>query len=77
MCCGAGGARFWMEETIGTRINVLRVEQALERKPRTIATACPYCATMINDGIAQLGHGESLESRDIAELVADALPGKA
>ena len=74
MCCGAGGARFWMEETLGTRINVLRVEQALERNPAVIATACPYCATMISDGIAQLGHSERLACRDIAELVADALP---
>jgi Fe-S oxidoreductase len=74
MCCGAGGARFWMEETIGTRINVLRVEQAVERDPKVIATACPYCATMINDGIAQLGRTETLQAKDIAELVAEALP---
>jgi Fe-S oxidoreductase len=73
MCCGAGGARFWMEETIGTRINVLRVEQALEREPRVIATACPYCATMIADGIAQKGCAERLVTKDIAELVAEAL----
>jgi Fe-S oxidoreductase len=73
MCCGAGGGRFWMEETIGTRINVLRVEQALEHDPRVVATACPYCATMLNDGIAQKGRAEGLVAKDIAELVADAL----
>jgi len=77
MCCGAGGGRFWMEETIGTRINVLRVEQALDQQPRVIATACPYCATMINDGIAQLGQTDAVKCRDIAELVADALPATA
>jgi Fe-S oxidoreductase len=77
MCCGAGGARFWMEETIGTRINVLRVEQALERDPKVIATACPYCATMMSDGIAQKGRAESLVAKDIAELVAEALPATA
>ena len=55
MCCGAGGARMWMEETIGTRINVLRVEQALPQAPQVIATACPYCAVMIGDGVDGAG----------------------
>jgi heterodisulfide reductase subunit D len=53
---------------------VLRVEQALERDPKVIATACPYCATMVSDGIAQKGRAESLVAKDIAELVAEALP---
>lgn len=74
MCCGAGGARFWMEEHIGKRINVARVEQALPHSPRLIATACPYCATMIKDGLAQLGRESEIQNKDIAELVADALP---
>ena len=74
MCCGAGGARFWMEETIGTRINVLRVQQALPQQPKVIATACPYCTTMLRDGLAESGHAEAIACRDIAELVADALP---
>jgi len=73
MCCGAGGGRMWMEEHIGTRINVLRAEQALERSPRTIATACPYCAIMLRDGVAQLGRGDDIPTKDIAELVADAI----
>jgi Fe-S oxidoreductase len=77
MCCGAGGARFWMEETLGTRINVLRVEQALVRDPKVIATACPYCATMMIDGIAQTGRSESVVTKDIAELVAESLPALA
>ena len=55
MCCGAGGGRMWIDETIGTRINVARVEQALERSPATIATACPYCAVMMADGLARSG----------------------
>jgi Fe-S oxidoreductase len=73
MCCGAGGGRMWMEEHTGKRINVLRAEQALERVPRAIATACPYCAIMLRDGVAQLGRGEEIPTRDIAELVAEAL----
>ena len=71
MCCGAGGGRMWLEETIGTRINVLRAEQALTRQPAAVATACPYCAVMLGDGLAQ--KDERVVTRDIAELVAEAL----
>jgi Fe-S oxidoreductase len=71
MCCGAGGGRMWMEETIGKRINILRVEQALEQQPQTIATACPYCAVMVSDGLGALN--STVASKDIAELVAEAL----
>ncbi|MCC7327693.1 MAG: (Fe-S)-binding protein [Burkholderiales bacterium] len=73
MCCGAGGGRMWLEETIGRRINVLRVEQALPLSPTTIATACPYCAVMIADGISALDRVGAIETRDIAELVAMAM----
>jgi Fe-S oxidoreductase len=73
MCCGAGGGRMWMEEKIGKRINVLRVEQALAASPRTIATACPYCAVMVADGLGEVAAAAAVQSRDIAELVADAL----
>jgi Fe-S oxidoreductase len=73
MCCGAGGGRMWMEEHIGTRINVARVERALPLAPKTIATACPYCAVMVSDGLAAVGQGETIETRDLAELVAAAL----
>ncbi len=72
MCCGAGGGRMWMEEHIGKRINVLRAEQAVEKAPKTIAAACPFCAIMLRDGVAQLGR-EDLPTKDIAELVAEAL----
>jgi Fe-S oxidoreductase len=71
MCCGAGGGRMWLEETIGTRINVLRAQQALEKKPAAVATACPYCAVMIGDGLAQTD--DRVAAKDLAELVADAL----
>jgi Fe-S oxidoreductase len=77
MCCGAGGGRFWMEEHIGKRINVTRVEQALPQDPALIATACPYCTTMIRDATTQLGCDEKLATRDIAELVAEAIEAPA
>ena len=73
MCCGAGGGRMWLEEKIGTRINVLRTEQALAQSPATIATACPYCALMIGDGLKALGQDTHVANLDIAELVAQAL----
>ncbi|MDE2370017.1 MAG: (Fe-S)-binding protein [Burkholderiales bacterium] len=71
MCCGAGGGRMWLEETQGRRMNELRVEQALPLSPSLIATACPYCAVMMADGLAAAG--SQAQARDIAELVADAL----
>ena len=71
MCCGAGGGRMWLEETIGKRINVVRAEQALAKQPTAVATACPYCAVMIGDGLAQ--SDDRVAARDIAELVAEAL----
>ncbi|MEO8754316.1 MAG: (Fe-S)-binding protein [Casimicrobiaceae bacterium] len=73
MCCGAGGGRMWMEEKIGRRINVTRVEQALPHTPSVIATACPYCSVMVGDGIATMGKAESIVTRDLAELVAEAM----
>ena len=73
MCCGAGGGRMWMEETIGERINVKRVDQALEKAPKVIATACPYCTIMISDGVAHYGKEEEIQTKDLAELVAEAL----
>ena len=66
----------WMDERIGRRINVTRVEQALSRSPAIIATACPYCSVMMADGIATVGQEAAIVTRDIVELVADALlPG--
>jgi Fe-S oxidoreductase len=73
MCCGAGGGRMWMEEHIGKRINILRAEQAVARSPRVIATACPYCAVMLTDGVAATERAKDLQTRDVAELVAEAL----
>ena len=73
MCCGAGGGRMWMEETIGRRINIVRAEQALGATPAVVATACPYCAVMLGDGLAALPQGAAVATQDLAELVAAAL----
>lgn len=75
MCCGAGGGRMWLEEKIGQRINVTRVGQALPQAPKVIATACPYCAVMVADGISALDQVDAIDARDVAELVAAAIVG--
>jgi Fe-S oxidoreductase len=73
-CCGAGGARMWMEERIGKRINAERIEEALGTDPDTISTGCPYCLVMLGDAIsAKKSSGEakdSLEVVDVAQLLA-------
>jgi Fe-S oxidoreductase len=71
MCCGAGGARMWMEEREGQRINHRRAEQALALGPDAIATACPFCLVMLRDGTTDLQRTD-VEVRDVAELLADA-----
>ncbi|MGH2428836.1 MAG: heterodisulfide reductase-related iron-sulfur binding cluster [Candidatus Limnocylindria bacterium] len=71
MCCGAGGARMWMEEHEGTRINHKRTEQALALGPDAVATACPFCLIMLRDGTTDLGRTD-VAVRDVAELLADA-----
>jgi Fe-S oxidoreductase len=71
MCCGAGGARMWMEEREGQRINHRRMEQALAVTPDAVATSCPYCLIMLRDGAIDLGR-EDVAIRDVAELLAEA-----
>jgi Fe-S oxidoreductase len=73
MCCGAGGGRMWMEETIGSRINETRLEQALTKEPEVIATGCPYCLIMMEEATGNKGVKEQVAPRDIAELVAESL----
>jgi Fe-S oxidoreductase len=73
-CCGAGGGHLWLEEQkTGQRINEMRTEQALSTQAEVIATACPYCLQMFEDGIQTKGAGESVRAMDIAELVVKAM----
>ncbi len=72
-CCGAGGGRMWMEETIGTSVSGNRAQEAIDTGAKTLATACPFCMTMLTDGVKGHGKEGEVEVRDIAEIVADAL----
>ncbi|MER7440153.1 (Fe-S)-binding protein [Micromonospora avicenniae] len=68
-CCGAGGARMWMEEKIGKRINVERVEEAMATGAKTVAVGCPFCSTMLSDGVNGKGAGEQVEVIDVASVL--------
>jgi len=68
-CCGAGGARMWMEEDIGERINNMRTDQAIAVQAGTVAVGCPFCLTMMSDGIKARSMEETMATLDIAEIV--------
>jgi Fe-S oxidoreductase len=68
-CCGAGGGRMWMEENEGKRVNVERIEEALALKPDVIGTACPFCMTMLEDGVKDKEATETVKVKDLAEIL--------
>src|SRR5438105_6524893 len=72
-CCGAGGARAFMEEKRGTRISHNRLNEAIGTQASGVAVACPFCVTMFEDGVRALNVEERFAVRDIAEIVAEAL----
>lgn len=73
LCCGAGGGRMWLEEKKGARINKVRTDELAKTNCRDFATACPYCLTMIKDGISETGKAETHKVRDICEILSEAL----
>lgn len=70
-CCGAGGGRMFMEEDIGKRINIERTEQAMATGATTVATGCPFCMTMLTDGVKDKSIEDTMKVKDIAEIVAE------
>jgi len=75
-CCGAGGGRMWLEEKLGTRVNQNRVEEAartLGEPGGVVATGCPFCLTMVRDGVNELGREDKLKVLDVAEIVAEGI----
>nr|BFF23118.1 hypothetical protein GCM10025732_10830 [Glycomyces mayteni] len=68
-CCGAGGARMWLEEPLGKRVNRERADEAVATGANTVAVGCPFCSTMLRDGVADAGR-EDVEVIDIAQLLA-------
>jgi Fe-S oxidoreductase len=75
-CCGAGGARMWMEEKIGKRVNTERTEEAIGTGAQTIAVGCPFCKVMLSDGVsevqAEVEREEQVQVVDVAQLLLKA-----
>ena len=73
LCCGAGGAQMFKEPEKGNKdINIERTEEALELKPNIVATGCPFCNTMMTDGVKHFNKNEEVQVKDIVELIAEA-----
>jgi Fe-S oxidoreductase len=76
-CCGAGGGRMWMEEKVGQRVNHRRVDQLLatESGATKVASGCPFCLIMLDEGVGAKGVQDQVKPVDVLELVAARLPG--
>ena len=72
-CCGAGGARMWMEETIGKRVNMDRTEEALGTGADIISTACPFCMIMLDDAVKANGRGDDVSVMDVSQVMERSL----
>ena len=75
-CCGAGGGQMFMEETEGKRVNIERTEEALATGAEVVATACPFCMTMMNDGVKSKDPDHHVVVKDVAEMLLDSIRGE-
>jgi Fe-S oxidoreductase/nitrate reductase gamma subunit len=74
-CCGAGGARVWMEEKVGKKVNLERTEEALATGASVIATGCPFCQVMLEDGVKDLGRDDEVAVRELTVLLCERILG--
>jgi Fe-S oxidoreductase len=72
-CCGAGGGRMWMEEKIGTRVNLDRTDEILSKPVDAVAVACPFCTIMIEDGLKHRNAEERVQVLDVAQVIAKSM----
>jgi len=73
LCCGGGGGHMWMEVRSEKRVNLIRVEEALTVKPDVVASACPFCLAMVDLGRKVKGVEDTLQAKDVSEVVAESL----
>jgi Fe-S oxidoreductase len=74
-CCGGGGGRILAEEKVGVRINAARAHQAAATGAPVLVSSCPFCLTMLEDGVKTGGHEERMVTKDLAEVVAERIGG--
>lgn len=73
LCCGAGGGRMFMEEMVGDRVNITRTNELLETGASTIAVNCPFCSTMITDGVKAADRVDQVQVKDISEILLESV----
>ncbi|MDA8186064.1 MAG: (Fe-S)-binding protein [Actinomycetota bacterium] len=76
-CCGAGGARMWMEESLGKRVNLERTDEALTTGADVVSTACPYCLIMLDDAVRTRGREDEVRVLDLSQIMEESLVGAA